>query len=148
MSTLEKWVEIPHTQDSSRFRERIPLTIPRNDVSDLNSLGSCSQGLCMVGGGNSGTKCLQKMGFFFFGLASPSNSNTFDSSIPSWSMISNSLHPAFDQIAFKSASVSSPFVRYSCLSSASNFEGGCPTIDEAIVASSPPPRSNNRCPSW
>ena len=126
-----------YTQDNSRLRGRMPLIIPRDDASDVKSLGSCSQGLCTVGGGNSGTKNLQNEGGVSSGILSPQNSSAFDSSIPSCSMISNSSHPAFDHMDLKSVARSSTSAWDSCsLSSTSRLEGGWPSMDDPIIVSS------------
>jgi len=135
--TLCEQVQTTYTQDSSRFRGRMPLTIPRDDASDVKSLGSFSQGSCAVGGDNSGTKRLQNEGGGLSGIPSPPNSSAFDSSIPSCSMISNSSHPAFDHMDLKSVARSSTSTLDSrSLSSTSVLEGGWPSIDDPIVVPS------------
>ena len=100
-------VKMAYIQDNSKFRERMPFTIPKEDANNAKSFGSRSQGSCAVGGGNSGTETLQDDGNWLYETPSPSNRRTFDSSIPSRNMIPNSSHPAFDQIALRYDSKSS-----------------------------------------
>ena len=132
-------VRTTYTQDNSRLSGRMPLTIPRDDASEVKFSGSCSQSLCTVGGGNSGTTNHQNEGGAFPGTPSPSNSSAFDSSIPSCNMISNSSHPAFDHMVLKSTPRSSSSARDSG-SPSPNLEGGLPSIDDVIVVSSVYPR--------
>ena len=135
-----------YTQDSSRFKGRMPLTIPRDDASNFRFVGSCSQGSCTVGGGNCGTGSLQKKNVISYETPLPSSSSAFDSSIPSHNMISNSSHPTFDHIALKSDFKSSSSTLDSCWPSVSNFEGGCPNMDDVIVVSSM--HSKGLCSAW
>lgn len=115
----------------------MPLATTRDDASVVKSLGSCPQGLCVVGGSNSGTVDRQNESDAFPRPPSPSNSSAFDSSIPSCSMISNSSHPALDHMSLKSVARStSPVWDLISLLPAPRLEGGWPSIDDVIVMSS------------